>query len=81
MKFGPGTSVLQHVTEVSLKTVVGTSLDGDADTFGSALLRIPEAKQSPMKQQNSLETIANKITTFSRNNHHYNNNILLKDNK
>ncbi len=51
MKFLPGTSVLEHVTEVSLEAVVGTSLDGDADTFGPALLRIPEAKQSPIKQQ------------------------------
>ncbi len=46
IKFWPGTSVFEHVAEVSLEAVVGTSLDGDADTFGSALLRIPEAKQS-----------------------------------
>ena len=43
VKFLPCASVLEHVAEVSLEAVVWTSLDGDADALGSALLRIPEA--------------------------------------
>ena len=33
-------AVVEHVAQVLLQTVVGPSLDGDADAFGLALLRV-----------------------------------------